>query len=192
MSIGIMLHIKPSHLQYILGLIDNLELSESDRISKDYLEMKRNMFLLNKNGDTIKIGGKIYSLMCPCFEPEKFDKKVKICEPIANMITTNDTSEIIENQGIESSDSCNLGSKRLIMTEQPIDRTKIKDLREFLKSMPPDYKWGDKINVTNVGGRPSLKRTNELHKVKVNRVTIREMKRLINEKENKSKLTRKR
>jgi len=180
MSIGIMLHIKPSHLQYILGVIDNLELSESDRISKDYLEMKRNLFSLNKNEeDTCKIGEKIYSLMYPCFEPEKFDNNYS-CE-----------SETIENQAVVSSDSCNLETKRLIMTEQLIDKTEIKHLREFLKSIPQNYKWGDKAT-NGGGGRPSLKRSNELNKVKINRATIREMKRLINEKENKSKLTRKR
>lgn len=190
MSIGIMLHIKPLHLQYILGLIDNLEQSESGRISWDYLEMKRKLFLLNKNENTMNIGKKIYSLMRPCFEPEKFDKNVKICEPIENMMTTNETIEKIE---IGISDSCNLENKRLIMTEQPIDKTEIKHLREFLKSIPQDYKWGDKMNTTNGGGRrPSLKRSCELNKVKVNRATIKEMKRLINEKGNKSKLTIKR
>jgi len=191
MSIGIMLHIKPLHLQYILGLIDKdkLEQSESDRISRDYLAMKRKLFLLNKNENTINIGKKIYSLMRPCFEVEKFDKKVKICEPIANMIRTNDTT--IENQGIESVDSGNLKTERLIMTEQPIDKTEIKHLREFLKSIPKNYKWGAKINGTNVGGgRASVKRSRELNEVKVNRATIKEMKRLINEKENKSKLTK--
>jgi hypothetical protein len=142
--------------------------------------MKRNLFSLNKNEeDTCKIGEKIYSLMYPCFEPEKFDNNYS-CE-----------SETIENQAVVSSDSCNLETKRLIMTEQLIDKTEIKHLREFLKSIPQNYKWGDKAT-NGGGGRPSLKRSNELNKVKINRATIREMKRLINEKENKSKLTRKR
>ena len=167
----------PLHLRYILGL-DN-EIPKEGRISIEYLKKKRELFLKNNDTNNAIIGHKIYSLMCPCFEQDNTG-----CTPIENIDekpkkeidNPSSTLKVVNSCGVLNS-VLNPSHKRFIVSER-IVRTEMKSIREFLKTIPLDYKWGAQITATG-GGRPSVARTNDPNRFKVNRATLQEMKRIV-------------
>ena len=169
MSFGLIMRIRPRDLRYILGLGDYFD---GERIAPEYLKRKRALFGKHP------LGKKIYALMCPCFDSEKFDDITLSC-PTHEQTHLSPSVSRISPKIVEG---CKLESKYkpFVMTQR-IDRAAIKRMRELLKSLPSNHKWGEEVVLT--GGRPSNTRTGSSKELKVNHATLRELKRLIVEHE---------
>lgn len=169
MSFGLIMRIRPRDLQYILGLNDNFD---GERVAPEYLKRKRALFGKHP------LGKRIYALMCPCFDSEKFDHITPSCPTHEHTHISPSVSRISP----KVVEGCRLESKYkpFVMTQR-IDRARIKHMRELLKSLPSNHKWGDDVMVT--GGKPSNARQDPSKELKVNHATLRELKRLIVEHE---------
>lgn len=165
MSFGLIIHIRPRDLQYILGLRDTFD---GERVSPDFLKRKRELFGMHP------IGKKIYALMCVCFDSEKFDGITSKCP------TQEDTHLQLDTQRsspqIVQSCPLNPQHKPFVMTQR-VDRAMIKQMRDFLKSAPSNYKWGD--NVTTTGGAELVPTARDPKKVVLNHVTLKAIRHLV-------------
>ena len=111
--------------------------------------------------------------MCPCFDREKFDNNIQSCASQDKMDEDSSTSTIGESS-IKASEHTRLD------TFQGVDNAEIKKMRDFLKSIPSNYKWGENIVA---GGISSVAQTKDPIKFKANLATLRELKRLIEKRE---------
>ena len=166
MSFGLIMRIGLRDLRYILGLD---EAFDGERIAPEYLKRKRTLFGKHP------LGKKIYSLMCPCFDPEKFDPTTPRCP---TQEETHLPSQVPRTAPPTVVSSCTLAPKdRPFLMSQHIDRDMIKRMRAFLKSVPSNHKWGEGVAVS--GGGSSNAPREDPSKLKVNHATLKELKRLI-------------
>lgn len=173
MSFGLMMRIGLRDLRYILGLDESFD---GERIAPEYLKRKRALFGKHP------LGKKIYALMCPCFDPEKFDANTPRCP---TQEETHLPAHPPRSASPKVADGCILAPKdKPFLMSQHIDRDMIKRMRAFLKSVPVNHKWGQEVLVS--GGGSSNTSREDPSKLKVNHATLRELKRLILQHERKS------
>lgn len=169
MSYGLMLFMSPKDLQYILGLSNTYD---ANRIAVEYLERKRALFGAHP------LGKRIYALMCPCFDAEKFDASNPRCPTDAE--THLNAAPSSQFGVVEKNCEITPKHKPFVMS-QYIDRNAIKQMKEFLKTVPPDYKWGDAVPMS---GGNKVSAPNHL---RINQATLQEIKKLIQKHESKKK-----
>jgi len=167
MSYGLMLFISPKDLRYVLGLSNTYD---ANRIAVEYLERKRTLFGAHP------LGKRIYALMCPCFDAEKFDASNPGCP--TDEETHLNAPPASQFEVVEPNCEVTAKQKPFVMS-QYIDRNAIKQMKAFLKTLPPNYKWGDAVPVSG-GNKPSV--PNDL---RINQATLREIKKLIQKYESK-------